>query len=107
MASNNKTVDRLQHLEALYRRGYRSDAIDRSVDKIIALERDTARRELAEPQERWRAFEAQHQMSSEAFYQRFQAGKLGDAMDVVEWSVFYEMWQSVQERLETLEAESD
>ena len=107
MASNNKTVDRLQHLEALYRRGYRSDAIDRSLDKIIALERETAGRELAEIQERLRPFEAQHQMSSEAFYQRFRTGELGDAMDFVEWSVFYEMWQSVRERLETLEAALD
>ena len=63
MASNNKTVDRLQHLETLYRRGYRSDAIDRSLDKIIALERETAGRELAELQERLRAFEARHRMS--------------------------------------------
>ena len=106
MASNDKTMDRLQYLEALYRQGYRSDVIDRSLDKIIALERDTARRELAELRERLQSFETRYQLSSEAFYRRFRAGELGDAMDMVEWSVFYEMWESVQARLERLEAES-
>ena len=41
-------------------------------------------------------------MSSEAFYRRFHAGELGDAMDFVEWDVFYEMYQAILERLEML-----
>ena len=49
---------------------------------------------------RLKIFEARDQMSSETFYRRFRAGELGDTADVVEWSVFYEMWQAVQERLE-------
>ena len=85
MAANDKTMTRLQHLEALYRQGYRSNVIDRSLEKIIALERATAHRELAELQERLQAFETRYQMPSENFYQRFRAGELGDAMDTVEW----------------------
>ena len=103
MAANDKTIDRLQYLEALYRQGYRSDVIDRSLEKIIALERATAQRELAELQERLRTFETRYQMSSEDFSRRFRAGALGDAMDMVEWSIFYEMWESVRARLTTLE----
>ncbi len=106
MATNEKTLGRLQYLEALYRRGYRSEVIDRSLDKIIELERAAARRELADLQERLRVFETQYQMSSQNFYQSFRAGELGDAMDFVEWSTFYEMWESVQERLKMLQAES-
>lgn len=106
MATHEKTLDRLHFLEALYRRGYRSEVVERSLDKIISLERAVARRELADLQERLRAFETRYQMPSGDFYQRFQAGELGDSMDVVEWSVFYEMWESVRERVEMLEAES-
>ena len=40
----------------------------------------------------------------EAFRQRFRAGEMGNAMDVVEWGVFYEMWESVWARLALLEA---
>lgn len=105
MATHDKTMDRLQYLEARYRQGYHSDVIDRSLDKIIALERAIARRELADCQERLRAFEGRYQMTSEEFYSRFRAGELGDTMDMVEWSVFYEMWESVQARLEKIETE--
>ena len=55
---------RLQYLEALYRQGYRSEVIDRSLDKIIALERAAARRELADPQERLQSFETRYQRIS-------------------------------------------
>ena len=102
METHDKTLDKLQSLETLYRQGYRSAVIDRSLDKIVALERAAARRELASLQERLRAFEMRYQRSSEDFYQRFRAGELGDAMDMVEWSVFYEMWESVRARLEKL-----
>ena len=104
MATNDKTIDRLQYLEALYRQGYCSDTIDRSLDKIIALERAAASREYTDLRERLQAFETRYQMTSEDFYQRFRAGEMGDAMDVVEWSVFYEMWEAVRARLALLEA---
>ncbi len=105
MAVERKTLSRLQHLETLYRRGYQSEVVDRSLDKIIELERAAARRELEDLEQRLHAFEDQYEMSSEQFYQRFRAGELGDAADFVEWSVFYEMWESVQNRLEVFDAE--
>jgi len=103
MATKEKTLDKLQYLETLYRQGYRSDVVDQSLDKIIALERAAARRELDDLQQRLQAFEARYQMPSKDFYRRFRAGELGDAADFVEWSVFYEMWESVRERLEVLD----
>jgi len=106
MATNEKTLNKLQYLETLYRRGYQSDVVDQSVDKIIALERAATQRELADLQQRLQAFEALYQMPSEDFYRRFRAGELGDSADFVEWSVFYEMWESVRERLQILEAET-
>jgi len=103
MGTNDKTLDRLQYLENLYRQGYRSDVIDRSLDKIIALERAAARREYADLRERLQTFETRYQMSSADFYKLFRAGEMGDAMDIVEWSIFYEMCEAVRVRLETLE----
>jgi hypothetical protein len=103
MTISQKTLNRLQHLEALYRRGYRSDLVDQSLDKIIALEKATAHRELAELQHRLQAFEARYQLSSEEFYRQFRLGELGDSVDYLEWGVFFEMWRSVKNRLNTLE----
>ena len=75
---------------------------DLALDKLIAPERAAAQRDLADLQERLRAFEMRYQMSSEEFYRRCRAGELGDAIDVVEWSIFYEMCESVRARLERL-----
>ena len=61
MATEGKTLERLKHLVASYRRGYQSDVVDRSVDKLIALERAAAQRELADLGERLQAFEAEPQ----------------------------------------------
>ena len=103
METNEKTLEQLQYLETLYRRGYRSRMVDQSVDKIIALERSAARRELEELGQRLLAFEERYQMPSEDFYPRFRAGELGDSAELVEWSVFYEMRESVRERIEILD----
>ena len=61
---------------------------------------------LADLEERLRAYEGQYYMSSPDFYQRFRAGQLGDDIEFVEWSVFYEMHRGVQERLSILMAET-
>jgi hypothetical protein len=106
MATTERTLERLQYLAALYRQGYRSAVVERSLEKLLHLEKEAARRQLAELETRLRAFETQYQMPSATFYQRFRAGELGDSAEVIEWSVFYEMWQAVQERLAGLEAES-
>jgi hypothetical protein len=102
MLSNKQTLEKLRDLEALYQEGYGSDLISRSVDKLIDLERMSAERELADLSVRLQSFEARYQMPSEVFYQRFQSGALGDEIDFVEWSAFYEMWQSTQKRLNVL-----
>lgn len=62
--------------------------------------------ELLDLEKRLKTFEAQYQMSSENFYQRFRAGELGDTIDFFEWSVFYEMWSAAQNQLETLETQN-
>ncbi|HOU15842.1 MAG TPA: hypothetical protein PKZ84_22285 [Anaerolineae bacterium] len=94
------TLEKLSVLETLYRRGYQSDVIDLTVDKMIALERERAERELKEFDIRLKAFEQHYQMRSEDFYRRFQQGQLGDSADFFEWSAVYAMHQSVVERLE-------
>ncbi|MCG8367681.1 MAG: hypothetical protein MJA27_30640 [Pseudanabaenales cyanobacterium] len=45
---------------------------------------------------RLKSFEEKYQMLSEHFYQRFQAGELGDSIDFFEWNTYYEMWNSAQ-----------
>jgi len=106
MRTNISTLSKLQVLEILYRSGYQSKMIERSLDKMIALELGHVRRELAELNARLKAFEADYQMTSDTFYQRYEQGELGDSADFMEWSSFYDMRQSVRQRLEQLDGTS-
>ncbi len=99
----SQTFEPLQILDLLYRNGYRSNLIDRSLNKIIELERANNLKQASELQAKLEAYEFQYQMSSDIFFQRFCEGSLGDDIDYFEWSVFYELWQSIQERLQVLQ----
>jgi hypothetical protein len=103
MIPHQKTLNRLEYLESLYRQGYQSEVVDRSLEKIISIEKDEAQQKLTELEQRLQAYEIQYHLSSAEFYQRFQAGEMGDEVDFVEWSIFYEMYASAQKCLETLQ----
>jgi hypothetical protein len=49
-------------------------------------------------------FENQYNLQSDDFYQRYEAGKLGDDVDFIEWAATIEMLSNIQRRLEPLEA---
>ena len=100
-----RTIDKLRSLEQLYRQGFQSEVIDRAIDKLLAAEAERALAERRDLEARLSAYEGQFNMSSEEFYRRFRAGKLGDGMDFVEWSVFYEMYQAILQRLKVLGAD--
>jgi hypothetical protein len=93
----------LQIIDSLYLKGYRSSLIDRALTKIIELERANTLKQASELQSKLQTYELQYQMGSEIFYQRFSEGSLGDEIDYFEWGVIYELWQSVQERLQVLQ----
>jgi len=99
------TLEKLQILEALCRSGYQSDVIQRTVDKLIALEQDRVRNELSDLTAHLEAFEERYKMSSDEFYRQYEDGKLGDAADFMEWSSFYDMAQSVKQHLYRLTGE--
>ena len=99
-----RTLDKLQSLEQLYRQGFQSEVIDRAVDKLLATETEQALAEKRDLEARLSAYERQFSLSSDEFYRRFRVGELGDGIDFVEWSVFYEMYRAILERLEVLGA---
>jgi hypothetical protein len=100
MTSQTATLNKLQLLETLYRHGYRSEFVDRTLDKVIALERAEAHQELMDLEARLGVFEQQYQMASADFYERFHRGELGDDADFFEWSALYEMAEALRQRLQ-------
>jgi len=100
MTIQTQTVSRLQSLLDLYRRGYQDRIVDQTVGKLISLEIKQCYAELQRLAARLAEYERQYNMSSVDFYRRFRAGELGDDMDFMEWSVFCDMHQATQKRLE-------
>jgi len=49
-------------------------------------------------------FEKRYGMESATFYQRFEAGELGDDMDFFEWAGMYELCQDIIEKTQRLES---
>ena len=70
--------------------------------KLISLEARQRRAELQRLAAHLAAYEQQYHMASDDFYQRFRRGELGDDMDLVEWSIFWDMRQMVAQRLNGL-----
>jgi len=86
----------------LYRSGFQNDIIERTLDKLIALEKDRVKEELVKLNTCLQNFETQYSMSSDVFYQRYENGELEDSADFTEWSSFYDMRQTAQQHLESL-----
>ncbi len=97
---------KLQTLEAIYQKGYESDMANRVLDKLIQLEIDNARCDLAELKASLKSFETRYKMSSENFFDRFHKGELGDEADFFEWSATYDMHRSALERFSKLSGAS-
>ncbi|MBC8265287.1 MAG: hypothetical protein H8E47_14335 [Anaerolineales bacterium] len=53
-----------------------------------------------------REFERGYGMESAAFYRRFEAGELGDAMDFFEWAGLYELREDIVKKIRRLEMAS-
>ena len=73
-----------------------------SIDKL--LDRETSRliSQKARLEQQLSDFEQRYSFSSEEFYEKFERGELGDAMDFVEWSATYEMTANLRRQLSIL-----
>jgi len=81
-----------------------------SLDKVLELtigkllDRETSRliTQKARLEQQLADFERRYSLSSEEFYEKFERGELGDAMDFVEWSSTYEMATNLRCQLSIL-----
>jgi hypothetical protein len=103
MKNPSKILNQLKILKALYSQGNQNELIERYLDEIITHEINIAQQQIAEIETDLKQFEYQYQMSSKDFYRRFKRGELGDDIDFVEWSAFYQMWCSAQKRLKLIQ----
>jgi hypothetical protein len=104
MTTQAEIINQLKTLEALSEQGGYSDILALSLRKIIIQEKNNIQVQIQELETDLQAFEQQYQLSSEDFYRQFKTGQLGDDVDFVEWSAFYQMWLDLQKRLTLLQS---
>ena len=75
---------------------------DQVLLKLVRLHLQKYEKHLAEVQKELEPFEQRYGISSEACYQRFMAGEMGDAADIVEWMGLYDNVLLYRERIEML-----
>jgi hypothetical protein len=105
MITQEKILNQLQVLVTISKQGAYSDIFALSLRNVFLEEIKSIEQKIQEIEVDLQTFEQQYQLSSEQFYQQFKEGKLGDEIDFVEWSAFYQMWYSLQERLHLLKSQ--
>ena len=106
LATGHRAIaERLRALAQLYQQGQASELLERTLNKLLAYEADTARVQLSQLQQDLAELEQRHSLSSAEFYRRYRAGQTDDRMDFVEWAALVQMADNLQERLRMLSGE--
>jgi len=96
-------MDTLYKLEIL-KDTYSDEAeLDLILGKLLDVSLNQHRLRLERYERDLREFEKRYGTESATFYRRFEAGELGDAMDLFEWAGLYELRQDIIEKIRRLE----
>ncbi len=92
----------LERLKQLYTAGFHNTFLNSALDKIIdrQITRDEA--DLQRVNKVLTQFEEQYGLTSDEFWQHFQAGQMADSADFMEWNAFYKMRHRIVTRLKIL-----
>ncbi len=104
MTIQAEIINQLKALEAFSKQGGYSEILASSLRKVITQEINNTQEKIKEIETDLQVFEQQYQLSSADFYHQFKTGTLGDEIDFVEWSAFYQMWSDLQGRLRLLQS---
>ncbi|MDI6736490.1 MAG: hypothetical protein QME42_09940 [bacterium] len=98
-----QTLVQIQKLEK-YIQNYGEDKIiSMTLFKLFDYKIQTYNKHIRELTLSMKEYEEKHHMSSNDFYQAFKAGRIGDAIDFVDWASMYQMLNRIIERKRLLE----
>ncbi|MGE5343210.1 MAG: hypothetical protein ACM3SY_17195 [Candidatus Omnitrophota bacterium] len=80
--------------------------VDNTLSKLIRYQLSKYRDHIIQIKCELEKFETTYHMTSEEFYQKFEAGELGDDADFFEWSGLYENVLLYRNRIQELEEDT-
>ena len=102
------TLEKLRRLEQYLANDASADPVlDTTIDKLLAREIANIRDLQKRLQDQLSEFEAQYDLKSDAFYQQYQNGDLGDEMDFIEWASTVDMMEKATQRLAVLDLDAE
>jgi hypothetical protein len=99
------TLQRLRALEHLYEQGYQDQVVDLTVHKLLEQQVQKEEGQLAALTSELAIYEERFAMPSAHFFEKYQAGEMGDDADVFEWQVLYKMHQRLQNEIKFLRSQ--
>ncbi|VVB88839.1 Uncharacterised protein [uncultured archaeon] len=77
--------------------------IESTLNKMLKVELGMIKRELKQVKNSLTVFEKRHKMSSDEFYEKFNAGKLGDDREYIKWYAYKDTFDKLIERSKEIE----
>lgn len=74
-----------------------------TINKMFKMELSMVKRELKQVEKTLSDFEKHHKMSSDEFYKKFSAGKLGDDREYIKWYAYKDTHNKLMDRLKEIE----
>lgn len=78
--------------------------LDQVSGKLLDITLSQHRRSLERYEHDLGEFENRYNMDTDTFYNRFEAGEVGDAMDFFEWAGLYKLRQDLIDKIRRLES---
>lgn len=103
MISTLEKIRRLEEYLALNNSNI-DPAIETTINKLLVREHNRLLELKKRLTNELSEFEKQYDLQSDDFYQQYEAGELGNAMDFVEWAATVEMVTNVKRSIDLLEA---
>jgi len=95
-------LNTLRNLERLYQHGFRDAVTDAALARVASSQAARDEAVLKDLERDLSELEQKYALSSETFYQRWQAGELPDSADFMEWNALYQMSIEIHQRLNVL-----
>ena len=102
MSSVLSKIKKLEEYVASSNASSADRVLELTIDKLLEREASRLALQKANLEQQLAEFERKHHLNSAEFYEKFERGEMGDAMDFVEWAATYEMVKELERQLSVL-----